>query len=203
MARDYIQNSVFELEGIFEASKTDIVVLKALAKELKARKVPRAVLLAKKVREALEGLEGNPASKNSSDKAPPSAPVIKCEVCGTKLRLRLTNELADYTCPQCKTLFTASFNEGILSVVFSKVSGPEDRPKRDDQFQISVEDAYSLFEADQSTPWEILEKTRRRLIQQYHPDKVAALGPKLRALAEVEGKRINIAFDLLRKSRGL
>ena len=42
-----------------------------------------------------------------------------------------------------------------------------------------------------------------QLIQQYHPDKVAALGLKLRAVAEEEGKRINKAYDMLRKLRGL
>ncbi len=68
---------------------------------------------------------------------------------------------------------------------------------------MTLGDAYELFHADKGTAWEEIELIRRKLIQQYHPDKVAALGPKLRELAEVEGKRINIAFALLRKDRGL
>jgi hypothetical protein len=35
----------------------------------------------------------------------------------------------------------------------------------------------------------------RHKIAEYHPDKVAALGPKLRDLAEVESKRLNVAYQ--------
>ncbi len=41
---------------------------------------------------------------------------------------------------------------------------------------------------------------RRRyhdLLQQYHPDRVASLGPKLRLAAELETKRLNAAFGYL------
>ena len=68
---------------------------------------------------------------------------------------------------------------------------------------MTLEDAYRVFDAKPDTPWEDIEQRRRRLLQQYHPDKVESLGPKLRRLAEVEGKRINIAFRLLHTSKGM
>lgn len=40
----------------------------------------------------------------------------------------------------------------------------------------------------------------RALVTQYHPDKVNHLGPKLKQLAEDEMKRINEAYEFLRKS---
>ena len=41
-------------------------------------------------------------------------------------------------------------------------------------------------------------KTRyRELVRQYHPDKVDNLGPKLKEVAEMEMKRINIAYEYL------
>ena len=42
----------------------------------------------------------------------------------------------------------------------------------------------------------------REAIKGYHSDRVASLGPKLRALAEEESKRINVAYDAARKARG-
>jgi DnaJ-domain-containing protein 1 len=36
-------------------------------------------------------------------------------------------------------------------------------------------------------------------MQEYHPDKVAALGTKIRELSEQESKKINAAYELLLK----
>lgn len=58
------------------------------------------------------------------------------------------------------------------------------------------------------SPWEVLGIGRStplaearaayfRLIAQYHPDKVAALGPELRALAEERTREINRAWELV------
>jgi len=59
------------------------------------------------------------------------------------------------------------------------------------------------------TPWEVLgvprtaspekiQEAYRGLMRQYHPDRVAHLGPELRALAEEMTKKINCAYDSLR-----
>ena len=42
----------------------------------------------------------------------------------------------------------------------------------------------------------------RRKMAQYHPDKVASLGPELQALAEQTAKRINRAYDEALLERG-
>jgi len=39
----------------------------------------------------------------------------------------------------------------------------------------------------------------RELVRQYHPDKVANLGPELRELAEQRMKEINAAYDYLKR----
>jgi DnaJ-domain-containing protein 1 len=41
--------------------------------------------------------------------------------------------------------------------------------------------------------------TYRNLMRQYHPDRVAHLGPELRELAERKAKEFNIAMDYLAK----
>lgn len=42
----------------------------------------------------------------------------------------------------------------------------------------------------------------KQKISQYHPDKVALLGPELRDLAELKSKQINAAYDYAMKLRG-
>lgn len=42
----------------------------------------------------------------------------------------------------------------------------------------------------------------RELVMQYHPDRVAHLGPKLREVAEHEMKEINEAYDFFKRKYG-
>lgn len=207
MARPYIQKTIVELQELFEASKDSSAELKKLAAELKHRRVPKAVALAKKVLDALNGTKAeepkkDPGATQQSTQATPEDPIIDCQGCSQKLRIKLGAESREYSCPSCKSKFHASFSGGVLSVVFLKAAGAGAGFENEDA-PLTVNDAYKLFDADATSPWESIELTRRRLIQQYHPDKVAALGPKLQVLAEAEGKRINVAYDLLRKAKGL
>jgi DnaJ like chaperone protein len=103
----------------------------------------------------------------------------------------------EYSCPQCKNSFRASFTDGILSVVFFKNSNYDEGESQNEK--MTIEHAYKIFQANQFTPWEQIELTRRKLIQQYHPDKVYSLGEKLRKVAESEGILINTAYELIKK----
>ena len=125
-------------------------------------------------------------------------------MCNQRLRIKLSQESREYLCPLCKSKFQASFSKGVLSLIIVKPADNYDKRDVNNQgLEITLNDAYKLFDADTTSSWEFIELSRRRLIQQYHPDKVASLGPKLKVLAETEGKRINIAYDLLRKDKGL
>src|SRR5262249_54083098 len=50
--------------------------------------------------------------------------------------------------------------------------------------------------------FEEVQTAYRKKISQYHPDRVAGLGPELQALAEKHSKDINRAYADARKSRG-
>ena len=60
-----------------------------------------------------------------------------------------------------------------------------------------MEDPYALLGLPPGASFEEARAARNALLQQYHPDKVAGLGPKLREVAESETKRINAAFASL------
>ncbi|WP_163994526.1 J domain-containing protein [Pyxidicoccus caerfyrddinensis] len=69
-------------------------------------------------------------------------------------------------------------------------AAPEPEPAR-------VEDPYALLGLTPGASFEEARAARNALLLQYHPDKVAGLGPKLREVAEAETKRINAAFASL------
>lgn len=46
-----------------------------------------------------------------------------------------------------------------------------------------------------------VDQAYRRLISQYHPDRVAGAAPELRAQAEARAAELNAAYDRLRRSR--
>ncbi|KLI98585.1 J domain-containing protein [Luteimonas sp. FCS-9] len=46
-----------------------------------------------------------------------------------------------------------------------------------------------------------IDQAYRRLISQYHPDRVAGAAPELRAQAEARAAELNAAYDRLRRGR--
>jgi len=79
--------------------------------------------------------------------------------------------------------------------------------RRREQAEREAEERHPQAEAPPPASWhEILNvpanadaqeirRAYKNLMSQYHPDKVASLGPELRALCERKTKEINIAYD--------
>lgn len=124
---------------------------------------------------------------------------VTCHRCGYNLRIKLVSKLTEHICPHCNGKFNARFYRGILSIVFI----PDRRDENDeaDERKLSLNDAYKLFNVNEDSSLENISHAYKHLIQQYHPDKVTTLGIKLKKLAETECKNINIAYDLIKKSK--
>lgn len=60
---------------------------------------------------------------------------------------------------------------------------------------------HEVLEIAPDASLEQIDYAYRRLVAQYHPDKVASLGPELRALAERMTVELNQAYDAARKAR--
>jgi len=66
------------------------------------------------------------------------------------------------------------------------------RDREDPYAELGLTDSASEAEIDQAY---------RRLMSQYHPDKVAGAAPELRAQAEQRSRAINAAYDRIRTLR--
>ena len=63
------------------------------------------------------------------------------------------------------------------------------------------DDPYRALEVDPAASDADIEAAYRRLIAQYHPDRVANAAPEILALAEARARDINRAFDRIQKIR--
>jgi DnaJ-domain-containing protein 1 len=61
---------------------------------------------------------------------------------------------------------------------------------------------FHILEVSESATAGEISAAYKKIISQYHPDKVATLGKDLRALAELKSKQINAAYDYALKLRG-
>lgn len=104
---------------------------------------------------------------------------------------------------------TADFSGHAVAVLAESTSSTS-RPNRakearDDKKtrQPSEADYWSILGLSGNITREDIRKAYRKAMSEYHPDKVASLGPELRALAEKKAKEINQAYEFFRKRYGV
>lgn len=64
----------------------------------------------------------------------------------------------------------------------------------------TLKDCFAILEVDADARSEEIKISYKRKMTQYHPDKVANLGPKLKEIAEKESRKINLAYEFLEKN---
>ncbi|MEO8085946.1 MAG: TerB family tellurite resistance protein [Bacteroidota bacterium] len=63
--------------------------------------------------------------------------------------------------------------------------------------------AYKILEIEKSTSDDEVKKAYRRMAMKYHPDKVHHLGPEFQKDAQEKFKKINEAYEVIKKERGM
>ncbi len=63
--------------------------------------------------------------------------------------------------------------------------------------------SYLILEIDQSSSNDELKKAYRRMAMKYHPDKVSHLGEEYRKSAEEKFKKVNEAYEKIKKERNM
>ena len=72
----------------------------------------------------------------------------------------------------------------------------------DEDADDDLPDPWAVLGVRPGTPLPDVRRAYLTLVAQYHPDKVAQLGPKLQAVAQEETRRLNAAWSLLRARAG-
>lgn len=63
-------------------------------------------------------------------------------------------------------------------------------------------DPYEVIGANELDSEEEIKRKNKQVVMQYHPDRVAHLGPELKELAAKKTTEINCAFAEIRRIRG-
>ena len=90
--------------------------------------------------------------------------------------------------------------------MLEKISGYLGISKSDFQsiknmFIPETDSSYKILEIDPSSSNEEVKKAYRRMAMKYHPDKVSHLGDDFRKSADEKFKKVNEAYDKIKKER--
>ena len=69
-------------------------------------------------------------------------------------------------------------------------------------FVVEVDSSYKILEIEKSASDDEVKKAFRKMAVKYHPDKVHHLGPEYQKDAQEKFKKINDAYDRIKKERG-
>lgn len=70
-----------------------------------------------------------------------------------------------------------------------------------DAFKLSRDNPYRAFGLTSEATDAEIDQAYRRLISQYHPDKLAGAAPELQRQAEARARELNAAYDRIKKLR--
>ena len=72
----------------------------------------------------------------------------------------------------------------------------DDGAKVEDIERVTLANWYQILEVAEAANREEISSAYKRKISQYHPDKVAQMGPEIRAVADAKSQQINAAYEL-------
>lgn len=177
-----MQRGIAQLEELFSTGRSDPKILGQLEHELRHRQVPRAVSLLVKVRAAMRGsLPPGPASLTTG--APQGKLVL--------------GDGSPVTPPKPDAGLVRS-SAGTKNAPSSPSATKAPRPKLP---QMPLEDAYKLLKATATTSWEVIEQTRRELVERSSPSLMSDKGAEQREKSIEEAGRVNDAYDALSQAR--
>lgn len=90
-----------------------------------------------------------------------------------------------------------------VSLLFQRKGKARAAPKAEDPPPGEDEPAWAtVLGVGPDAGMDEIRRAYQRRIGEYHPDKVATLGPELKALAERKSQEINVAYERARRARG-
>lgn len=201
MLRPLMRQGIAQLEELFVASKSDQDVLAQLEEELQHRQTSRAIALLVKVKSAKNNGSATGLAIASAQEA-------------TSIR-RTSNSQPDLwkkSAVEPESLGSISVHDPAVATIsyMANPSSVVDVPSLrstspinsvDIASTMSVTAAYAELKATPSSTWKSIEHTRRQLVQQAHPNRMATLSADQRTQALEKVKRVNAAYAVVRQFR--
>lgn len=178
-------------------------VLEAVRAEMAQRPVSRAEALRSSLgaganRSADHRVDPQPAEKR------PASGIMRC-ACQTRLRIPHMAQSGEVRCPACQAEYTVHWQVDVC--VVQRVEIPpepfDDTAHTHSWPEIPLEpaEAWEVLGLKPGSPWPTVERARRSLLQQYHPDRLGHVSPLVQKLAEGAFRRVGDAYELLKSQR--
>ena len=121
---------------------------------------------------------------------------LKCVRCSLPIRVALPPRADRFRCVECGHAYSVQLADA-ASIVYVVVGDVVESSTRSRECPAHVKRAFEDLEMPPTEDGDIVRAGYRRLIAQYHPDKVAHLGVELHRVAEAKTKRLIAAFKVI------
>ena len=125
--------------------------------------------------------------------------IIRCPYCKKKIRIKVPIPKKVGKCPACSGSFSIQ-DDGRGNIKAEKEE-PKHKTSQTSGYS-SKEGCYKILGISPTATPDEVRTAYRKKIREYHPDRVAGLGEKLKQMADEESKQINKAYSEL-KAKGL
>ena len=190
--------SVDELAALHQTHGVNPSVLEAVRMELGCRPLSKT--------ERLRATLGGQAAASATPQATvPQPPILRCVSCHKRLRIPLLEGPGEVRCPTCQTEYAVHWQASVCLV--QRIEAPQAESASDDGDEAAEPGSeaetspWAVLGLDENSPWDAVERARRTMLQQYHPDRLGHVPPLVHKLAENAFKRVNEAYDTLRSRR--
>lgn len=142
--------------------------------------------------------EGNSSSGNDNKSNREDVRIVSCPSC--KQRIRITFPLAGSAvkCSKCNGTFQVYLDgDGNLYVIGD--NGAKYQWGGTSSIT-TLEECFATLGLASGATSDDIKSAYKRKMKEYHPDKVSHLGEKLKSVADIEAKKINIAYAMLREA---
>lgn len=117
--------------------------------------------------------------------------IIICPSCHRKIRVPLPLPGKICKCVSCEHKFQMLSDKHGTIYIYCSNNDPHYE-------EMSFEMSFEILEIEYPANQDQIKQAYKVKISEYHPDKVALLGEKLKQVAEYESRRINAAYRILR-----
>jgi transcriptional regulator with XRE-family HTH domain len=191
--------AVDELGELHRAFGANPAVCEAVRAELALRPMSKTEVLRAAVNAGVE------APRPAAAREEPAPGIMRCTACQKRLRIPHLSNAGEIRCPACQTEYHVHWQASVC-VVQQQVRvddepAPEEEGEDVDRAEMDAGEAWSVLGLPPGSPWAEVERVRRSLLQQYHPDRLGHVSPLVLKLAENAFKRVGDAYEVLKAQR--
>lgn len=191
--------TVDELAALHRAWGSNPAVHEAVRAELALRPLSKTELLRHAVSAGAKAVAEPVAQARA-----PEPGIMRCS-CQKRLRIPHMDAPGEIRCPACQTEYAVHWQASVC--VVQRQDEAIDDPLEAGKSHVFADHALDPIQAwavlglKPGSPWPAVERARRSLLQQYHPDRLGHVSPMVQQLAESAFRRVGDAYDLLKAQR--